>query len=303
MTIFQKQKLILHGFTKAYFIEYIQTKCTEEDIKHTDKLVQDWEKVARIFETMQSTESRVADSIQVLPVSESIARKLKPVQESSIFQNTYSKTNWEFKIVEIDKLITLQNGVYLDFIEKLKNKLPQKLTEDALVDFTISLKKDYAPISRLKNADNQVIYSSDSSDLRVIGSFSQPIETVTLPNEVMTGIPVRCLITLVGYGLPIANVLAMGNRLVLNNGFHRLYVLRSLGITHAPVLLQRIVNIQDVPTAIQTNFINLISMPRPPLMKDYFSNELTAAVNINPRKKVVKVTIESETFDVPFNNT
>ena len=43
----------------------------------------------------------------------------------------------------------------------------------------------------------------------------------------------------VGYGINAMNAIQVGNRLILNNGSHRGYALRSLDIAKAPCIIQR----------------------------------------------------------------
>ena len=46
-------------------------------------------------------------------------------------------------------------------------------------------------------------------------------------------------------------VYRVGRRLILANGFHRLYALRALGVTHAPVLVLQVTHPQlELPPAI-----------------------------------------------------
>jgi hypothetical protein len=56
-------------------------------------------------------------------------------------------------------------------------------------------------------------------------------------------VPVGAIILFVGYGAGSVNVLEANNRLILNNGFHRVYALRKSGVSKIPVVLLLIVSV------------------------------------------------------------
>ena len=53
----------------------------------------------------------------------------------------------------------------------------------------------------------------------------------------------------VGFGSGYLNVIACEGRLVLNNGYHRAYALRELGVTHAPAVVQEVQRADEVGAA------------------------------------------------------
>jgi hypothetical protein len=67
---------------------------------------------------------------------------------------------------------------------------------------------------------------------------SAPLYAIAL--AVFGGLPAGALIPFVGCrGAPI-KVLLCGNRVVLNNGFHRVHALRSIGVMEIPVVMQQV---------------------------------------------------------------
>jgi hypothetical protein len=65
-----------------------------------------------------------------------------------------------------------------------------------------------------------------------------------LDHAVSGGLPAAAIIAFVGYGGAPVNVLKVGSRIVLNNGFHRVYTLRRLGVKEIPVVVQHVSNPQ-----------------------------------------------------------
>ena len=50
----------------------------------------------------------------------------------------------------------------------------------------------------------------------------------------------------VGFSSNYLNVVAAEGRLVLNNGYHRVYALRERGVTHVPCVMQRVTRREEL---------------------------------------------------------
>ena len=76
------------------------------------------------------------------------------------------------------------------------------------------------------------------------------------------------------------NVYRVGKRMILNNGFHRLYTLRTLGLSHAPVVVQQVTHPElELPTLIaELPREYLVGNLRPGLMKDFLDDSLVCEV-------------------------
>jgi hypothetical protein len=115
------------------------------------------------------------------------------------------------------------------------------------------------------------------------------------------GAPVAAIISFVGYGAYPINVLKVQNRVVLNNGFHRVYALRSLGVAKIPILVQSADNWQlEFPpqvTGVPREY--LLGHQRPVLMKDFFEDDFTATILVRNRMKLVTFQSNVGQHDVP----
>jgi len=61
-----------------------------------------------------------------------------------------------------------------------------------------------------------------------------------LSGFVSSGRPFAYIVLGIGYASNYLNALQVDGRLILNNGSHRAYALRDIGLTHVPCLVQRI---------------------------------------------------------------
>src|SRR5256885_1579513 len=105
----------------------------------------------------------------------------------------------------------------------------------------------------------------------------------------------------VGYGSNYLNALACEGRLVLNNGFHRAYALRGLGVTHVPCVVQRLAGRADLEhvgrAAVRREPELYFDRARPPLLKDFFDASLCRQVTCPRKARHVRVTLTVEEFD------
>ena len=115
------------------------------------------------------------------------------------------------------------------------------------------------------------------------------------------GLPAAAVIAFIGYGGAPINVFQAGNRVVLNNGFHRVFALRSLGIEAIPVVIQRITNVQleFPPQVAGLPKDYLLGMPRPVLMKDFLDPDFSITLKVRERIKMVTVGIGLNQHDIP----
>ena len=116
----------------------------------------------------------------------------------------------------------------------------------------------------------------------------------------MDGLPAAAIITFVGYGGSPVNVMRAHDRVVLNNGFHRVFALR-LGVTKLPVVVQEVRNVQleFPPVVARLPREYLLQMPRPVMMKDFFEPDFGITLRVQDRLRVVTLGLNSSQYDVP----
>ncbi len=107
---------------------------------------------------------------------------------------------------------------------------------------------------------------------------------------------------MVGFGSNFLNAIQAEGRLVLNNGSHRAYALRDLGIMHAPCIVQHVSRREELEVLNQQLHAEpdrYLKAARPPMLKDYFDPLLRAVLQVPRRKRQVKVTFGIKVLDVP----
>lgn len=115
------------------------------------------------------------------------------------------------------------------------------------------------------------------------------------------GLPAAAIIAFVGYGTAPVNVLSVRGRLILNNGFHRVFALRSLGVTRIPVVVQQIRNpqLEFPPQVAGLPKDYLLTHPRPVLIRDFFDTDFATTLKVRDRIKTVTVNVVPGQHEVP----
>lgn len=300
--MYQRQRLFFGWLPRANVIRYIKTQCIEEEKARIPQIVKQWEIANRKFASMSKDQTGLPDTIEIKEIEDAYKPKLQRIAEDVFFKRTFSRLPTEFKIVEIDKLIAWQNRVVLDYIDQLVEKYPKQPTMENLIDICLSVGKEYPPVAELQVGPNTYVYSSESTDFRFLEAIPKPLEQVDLKASSSGGIPVAGILLFVGYGVASMNVLSVGKRLILNNGFHRAYALRSIGVTHIPIVVQIVRNpeLEFSPNYHGLPRSFLLKNPRPPVMRDYLDPSLTIEVKAKARRRSVKISWVPEAIDVPI---
>ena len=170
------------------------------------------------------------------------------------------------------------------------------------MDICLSLDKTAPDVSEMRTAENSVVYSSENTGFRFLGAIQKPLEHVDLHSSSTGGIPIASLVMLFGYGGSPVNVLRVGNRVFLNNGFHRVYALRKAGVTHIPVVVQQVSNpaLEFPPVYQNIPKEYLLQAERLPMVQDYFDHHMGIELKTTARRRGIKVVWISEPIDVPL---
>ena len=157
------------------------------------------------------------------------------------------------------------------------------------------------PVRGARIAPNVWSFSSPSSDLRLLDL--NMIDPSTINGLEPGGAAIALVAATLGYGSNYLNALRVGNRLILNNGTHRAFALRDMGLTHAPCLIQNTTRREELDLAgvpdLEERADLFLTHPRPPLLKDYFDAKLRMLLNVPRTQRQLRVAVQVEQVDVP----
>jgi len=239
--------------------------------------------------------------MQVTDVPEEYHPLLRRYAADTLFKRTFFSLPVSFGMIEIDKLVAAQRTVNLDYVARLRKQFPSKPTLAELLEICVAPTRPMDPVQHLEIGPNVHVFSSPNSDIRFLGSFLKEITPEDVEAAALGGLPVAAVISFVGYGSAPINVFKAGRRIVLNNGFHRVFALRQAGVTHIPVVIQTSNNptLDFPPTVAGLPKEYLLAVTRPVLMKDFFEPDFAITLRIRDRIKTVTLAMNVNQHEVP----
>ena len=301
-THFFRQRYLFAFATQAELLQYVRTQSSDADAKRQAEIMEAWAGLQERVAHLLQTEAEVADTIKLTAIPQEYRTTLEGFAADPLFQKSFSTLPTGFGLVEIDKLVAAQRTVNLEYVERLVASLPPEPSMGDLLEVCVSPKRKMDPIQHLEIIGQPVhVFSSPNSDIRFLGAFVKPLDAEDLGYAVMGGIPAAAVIAFVGYGAAPVNVLQVGRRVVLNNGFHRVYALRSRGVTQIPVVIQQVRNpfLEFPPGIAGLPKEYLLNVARPVLMKDFFEPDFAITLQVKDRIKTVTIAMNVGQHDVP----
>jgi hypothetical protein len=215
---YQRQLLLFGWLPRVSVSMFVRDQCVSEEREREREILERWQRASLAF---TGKPGRLFETIGIQPVDPKYDDRLKAIRDDSRFGHTFNQFPSEFQLVEIDKLIACQTTVTLDYIEKLIQGFPKDLNTETLIEICLSLDKTVPEAAEMRINENSIIYSSENTDFRFLGVIQKALEKSDLEASSPGGIPTRGLLLLFGYGGSPINALRVGNRVFLNNGFHR----------------------------------------------------------------------------------
>jgi hypothetical protein len=281
-------KYMFGAVTQIELRNFLEVNSVDSETRKQE-IRRDWPAAVERFEELRRTEAGTPDSISGRPLPAASDRRAEVLRADATFATTFANYPISFEEVEIDKLIACQRSVHVEYVSYLSSKYKQM--NDDVFGFCLPQAEDVSPISIGRTAPNAFTASSENPGLRFLGAYEEPYRPGLLQIEVPGGQAVRAIILVLGYGGSAANVFRVGKRMILNNGFHRLFTLRAFGKTHAPVVVQHVTHpeVELPPQIAELPREYLVGNPRPGLMKDFFEDRLTCEITQRGFLKALQV--------------
>jgi len=304
---------LLHAFlTPSELRTFVQTKAVGGDADLLAKLLDERDALQSDVARLAETEAGMADTIGIEPIPADHQDRAARLLDDPLVERAFSLPV-DAVMVEISKLVAPQRSVNLEYVEKLISKYPSQPTLDDLLTICLSCRGQVEPVQHMEmqqpqppsdmaNAPNVVhVFSSPDPGLRFLGAFMAEGPDPEDAPFLGAGLPAAAVVAVVGYGLSPVNVVVAGRRAVIHNGFHRLYALRQMGVTHAPVVAAyaRDPKFDVPPNLVGMSREHLLESPRPVLMKDFSEPRFGVTLDVAEQLKVVTVQVNASGMTVP----
>ncbi len=273
------------------------------DAPDDDTLVGEWQAARDLIKKLEREEIGRADhpSIEKIRINAKYEPLLTQFLRDPLIQNGFNTVPTEVAFVELDRMVVYQKNIDLTHVQKLKERLgPHPSDEDV---FHLCLPYDHPrPPGRWARLDeDSYVFLSRSNDLRFLGAL--PLEPDHVDHRHHPGTLMGIVGLAVGFGSNLLNAIKAEGRVILNNGSHRAYALRSMGYTHAPCVIQHASNRDELelvaPSAVRRDYDLYLKHPRPSMLKDYFDPRLRKVMPVRRVLREVRVKFSVTDHYVP----
>jgi hypothetical protein len=202
------------------------------------------------------------------------------------FREVVARHRWSLQTVAIDALLSVQRRVDEGFASKSVGDIDPD-DAAAVLEVALPLSSKARPV-QTKVERRAVTLSTDSPDLRVLQPF-----TSYDPASDRTTVGFT-----VGWGSPFVTVARVGSRLVLKNGYHRVYGLRAFGVERVPAVVLEARRMEEAGAG-RPGFSSgeLLSGPRPPTVASFFDDAVSVSVRVPTVTRFVRVHAEDGLAD------
>jgi hypothetical protein len=215
-----------------------------------------------------------------------------PIVEEIKARSTYKKyyesiADYQFAMVPISSLLAPQWLADMDYIDELSCRISSDASLDEQIRFAMAEGVVAEPIV----AGPQVIFTSRGRDLH-----AEQIPSVRQVGDSEYEIVVRA-----GSRPNYIQAAAIGNRLLLINGVHKVCALLLKGYTHVPCVLRCISRIEESGLNLQTSLFRpeLLGGARPAQVVDFLNEDVAVSVLMRSMHQVLTVGIGIGTMQVP----
>lgn len=280
------------------FLRFVRNRAV--DPPSPGVLAEEWQAAHEVVRKLQKEEAGLADNPWIQPVSPDNKLLLEFIR-NPVVKNSFNTVPTEVAYVDLTELVVYQHEIDLSFVRQLRKKLPPTLTEEELFRLCFSGDQTRPPAKWSRMHDNTYVFVSPSNDLRFLGPMQ--LRPDNIRHYPPPGNLVGVLGLGVGFGTNFMNAIYAEKRLILNNGSHRAYALREMGITRAPCIVQHVSSREELKivacTAVTDAPSYYLKEPRPMMLKDYFDPRLRKVMPVHRRIRQITVKFEVDEAFIP----
>ena len=276
------------------YLEFVANRTVDGAKADPRALAAEWRTANDLYAMLEQKEAGIADTIECLPVPAALAPLEAELRACPWFQESFDNLPFAFARVELDKLVVSQTHVERSFTDLIGERLGSNPSDEALFRFCLPVERSLPPVRIQRLSGDRFLFSSPSTDFRAHRPrLLRPEELAGLASSG----PVAAMVALgVGFGSNFLSGVRSDKRVLLQNGYHRAFALRSLGITHAFCILEDVTRKDELKLTCEEDVGEdpefYFASRRPPLLKDFFDPRLARALAVLPMENQVEVEIK-----------
>jgi hypothetical protein len=292
------QIFLLGASSLGPFLQFVDDAAVEGAVPDRAALTSAWRAAVDHYEELERTEAGIALEGDHRDLDPGLAALAAQVKSHPSYRRTFDTLPSSFGMVELDRLIVYQTSVTRNYVDELRARIGP--TPDPAAVFRICLPLDVPPppVQVQRAGPRCFVFRCESTHFR----FREPALLTAHRGasrhdlEAVAGVVGLA----VGFGSNLLNVVRVGNRYLLNNGYHRAYALRALGLSHAPCVIQTATHVDELQVVVNRRVAAqapfFLESARPPLLKDFFDPKLCKVLPIRRRVRHIEIRFEISDF-------
>jgi hypothetical protein len=279
-------------------LDFAENNVVEAERVARSVLIDEWRVANDYYQELEKTQAGIANQARHRELDPPMRALAAAVAAHPRYRRTFDRLPTSFEMIELDNVIVYQRHVTRNFVEQRMAKIGVAPDAETLFRLCLPIDDPGTPVQIQKVGSRRYTFRCPSTDFR----FHEP--ALLRPEQVSGyesfGAIAGVVGLVVGFGSNFLNVVRIGKRVLLNNGYHRACALRALGITHAPCIVQTASRIDDLQIAVRSRVAEepefYFESARPPLLRDFFDPRIRRLLPIGPRMRQIEVNFEIKDF-------
>ena len=257
-------------------------------------LADEWRNANDYYYELEEAEAGIADAIACRPLDRRLTKLASRLEANDWFRHSFDNLPYTIELVELDKLVVSQIQVECGHVQASVARLGAKPSPAELFTFCLPLERELPPVVITRLAADRYQFSSPSSDFREHDPVL--LRAADIAHLKLPGPAAAMLGISVGFGSNFLSAVRSGSRVLLQNGYHRAYALRSAGFTHAWCVVELVTRKDELRL---TGTAEVLADPefyfaakRPPVLRDYFDPRIAKRLKVKRMDCLVEVEIK-----------
>lgn len=260
------------------YLDFHKNKVIRPDGVECDLRVHmaEWQAANDYYAQLEKAEAGIADTIRCKPLPAKLKPLAQAIEQHPWFRDSFDDLPYRFELVELDKLVVSQLQVENGYSADLAQRIGPQADPASLFRFCLPLERPNPPVRIRRLGSNRYEFTSPSSDFRE--HRAQLLQGAQLDGIELPGPAVAMLGISVGFGSNFMSGVRSNNRVLLQNGYHRAYALRSAGFTHAWCIVEEVTRKDELRLTANEEVSDdpefYFASRRPPILKDFFDPQI-----------------------------
>jgi hypothetical protein len=281
----------------ADYLDFVSAKAIGGAAIPPQRLADEWRAANDHYYELEQSEAGDADRLDCRPLPPEMRPLARKVRAHPWFREAFGTLPTRILMVELDRLIVSQTHIERPFSDALCGGLGPAPDPEALFRFCLPLDRPSPPVRVQRLSSDRYLFASGSTDFRA--HAARLMGPDDLKRLVSFGPISSALVLPVGFGCNFMSAVRSGGRAVLQNGYHRAYALRALGISHAPCIVTDVTRKDELKVAagepVSDDPEFYFAAKRPPLLRDYFDPKIVKVLPIVRMETVIEVEFKVRT--------